>query len=497
MLDGQDGSVKQGRLKRDVGFVVVALSALSQEYGSGINFVMPHSLGRYPAVESLVPWAMLIAGLLLIPKVFLFCRYSAVMPRAGSTHVWLTRSAGPYLGFVIAFLWFVGICGAIGFLAFASATFVADALHAAGLTYSWAVSRWGHLLIGLAAIWIITGVHLSGVKNYGYIVYAAGILVIIAAAIVIITGFTADSHNVVRILSATSGLNLAPAPAHPSLSAFISTMALFMFAYGGLTAACSLGGETVNPTVSMPKGIVGGWAAALILYTLVAFGLFHAVPWWAAVKIASSHHAYLLTAPALIGLVQVKFIAVFLNLIVALVVIKTIAPQLLDASRYIFAWSEDCIIHRSFCRVNARQVPELALLVTSGIGSLFLIDAVFAGWAIGVIVRAASVAATFAVLGLGTLLLSWWPKWRQVHPFAEAVTKGVIVKILSIAALVIGIGLITFVVYKSGKPLYFQPWFQILIAVIIALILLWRAIASEANRTGVSLAERLCNPPLE
>jgi amino acid transporter len=78
-------------LIRVVGVVVVALSAVAQEYGSGINFVMPHSLESYPGVEGLVPLAMLVAGIVLIPQVVLFARYSIVMPRAGATYVWLTR----------------------------------------------------------------------------------------------------------------------------------------------------------------------------------------------------------------------------------------------------------------------------------------------------------------------------------------------------------------------------------------------------------------------
>ena len=61
-------------LIRAVGVVVVALSAVAQEYGSGINFVMPHSLETYPGAESLVPLAMLVAGLVLIPQVVLFVR---------------------------------------------------------------------------------------------------------------------------------------------------------------------------------------------------------------------------------------------------------------------------------------------------------------------------------------------------------------------------------------------------------------------------------------
>jgi basic amino acid/polyamine antiporter, APA family len=482
-------------LRRDVGAVVVALSALSQEYGSGINFVMPHSLARYPAIESLVPWAMLAAGLLLIPKVVLFSRYASIMPCAGSTYVWLTRAAGPYIGFLTAFLWFVGICGAIGFLAYASATFLAGALHAANLPNEWLLTPSGHLLVGLLAIWVLTGIHITGVKRYGYIVYAAGVLVIVAALIVILTGFFADAQHVVGTLSSLSNTKLEPLPSHPTASAFISTLALFMFAYGGLTAATSLGGETINPKIAMPRGIIAGWASALILYTLVAFSLFNAVPWWAAIKLAHGPYSYLLTAPGLVGLLQPKAVAVFLNGIIALVVLKTIAPQLLDASRYLYAWSRDGIVGFGLGTVNERGVPAVALLLTAVIGSIFLADAVFAGWAIGVIVRAASVAVSFSVLGLGTLLLSWWPAWSAQRSFSKEVTQGKIVKLASVAAILIGLMLISFVIYKPGTPVYFQPWFQIVIAMLVAFVVLGLAIARQ--RSKAAFLQRFHSHPAE
>ena len=71
------------RLAKTVGVAAILASALAQEYGSGINFVLTSSLGTYPAVMYLVPFAMMAAGLLLLPKVIIFMRFSEVMPRAG------------------------------------------------------------------------------------------------------------------------------------------------------------------------------------------------------------------------------------------------------------------------------------------------------------------------------------------------------------------------------------------------------------------------------
>jgi APA family basic amino acid/polyamine antiporter len=464
-----------GGLVRAVGVVVVALSAVAQEYGSGINFVMPHSLETYPGAENLVPLAMLVAGLVLIPQVVLFARYSIAMPRAGATYVWLTRGLGPYGGFAIAFLWFVGICGAIGFLAYATGTFLGDAAHATGSSVPWFTTPTGHLVTGLAAIWLLAALHISGVKNYGYLIYAAGVLVVVAAAIVIVAGFTATPATAVAQISAAAGIHPTPRAAHPSLTAFVSVIGLFMFAYGGLDASTSLAGEVADARKNMPRGIVAGWAIALVLYTLVSYALFHAVPWWSALPIVQSGHGDLLTTPALVGMLTPRAIDVFLNMLVALVVVKTIAPQLLDASRFLFAWAQDGFVPMGLAGTNDAHAPAAAVVLSGVLGSLFLLDAVFGGWQIGVALRAISIALVFSGLGLGTMLLAWWPRWRVPREFAPDCTRGAFVKLMAVCAVVIGVILAVSVIYEHGTAWYLQPWFQLSVAVLLSLALALRA----------------------
>jgi APA family basic amino acid/polyamine antiporter len=473
---------------------VVALSAVAQEYGSGINFVMPHSLESYPAVQGWVPLAMLVAGILLIPQVVLFARYSVVMPRAGATYVWLTRGLGPYVGFAIAFLWFVGICGAIGFLAYATGTFLGDAARASGFGTLFFTTSGGHLVTGLAAIWLLTALHVSGVRNYGYLIYAAGGLVLAAAAIVIVAGFAASPGDAVARISAVAGIHAAPRASHPSIAAFVSVIGLLMFAYGGLDASTSLAGEVTDARRNMPRGIVAGWAIALVLYTLVAYSLFHAVPWWTALPIVQSGKGYLLTTPALVGLLMPRAIDVFLNALVAIVVVKTIAPQLLDASRFLFSWAQDGFVPASLARTNAAHAPAAATVLSAVIGSLFLLDAVFGGWQIGVALRAMSIALVFGGLGLATILLAWWPSWRGQRAFALPCARGAVVKAMAVCALLIGVVLAVSVASEHGAPWYLQPWFQLAVATLLSVALALRA-HGRAALQGVDFFARFRTAP--
>lgn len=484
-----------GGLVRAAGVVVVALSAVAQEYGSGINFVMPHSLESYPGAQGLVPLAMLVAGIVLIPQVVLFARYSVVMPRAGATYVWLTRGLGPYAGFALAFLWFVGICGAIGFLAFATGTFLGDAAHASGFATQWFTTRSGHLATGLAAIWLLTALHVSGVRNYGYLIYAAGALVFVAAAIVIAAGFAATPASAVAKISAAAGIQVGPRPSQPSIAAFVSVIGLLMFAYGGLDASTSLAGEVTDARRNMPRGIVAGWAIALVLYTLVSYALFHAVPWWTALPIVQSGHGYLLTTPALVGMLTPRAVNVFLNALVAVVVVKTIAPQLLDASRFLFAWAQDGFIPEQLAGTNAAHAPAAAVVLSALIGSVFLLDATFGGWQIGVALRAVSIALVFGGLGLATVLLAWWRSWRAARAFAVECTRGALVRAMAVCAVAIGVILAVSVVNVPRTAWYLQPWFQLAVGVFVAVALAFRAHRRTTFQGGDFYARFRTAPP--
>jgi amino acid transporter len=245
----------------------------------------------------------------------------------------------------------------------------------------------------------------------------------------------------------------------------------------------------------MPRGIVAGWAIAVVLYTLVSYALFHAVPWWTALPIVQSGHGDLLTTPALVGMLTPRAVDVFLNVLVAIVVVKTIAPELLDASRFLFAWSQDGFVPERIAGTNAAHAPAAAVAVSAVIGSGFLVDAVFGGWQIGVALRAISIALVFSGLGLATLLLAWWPRWRRMRGFAPQCTSGALVKAMAVCAVVIGVILAVSVAYESGTAWYLQPWLQLAVATLLSLALAFQAQRRVVSQGGDFFARFRTPPP--
>ena len=475
------------RLAKVVGVAVILASALSQEYGSGINFVLTSSLGAYPKVTYLVPLAMVIAGIVLLPKVILFMRFSRVIPRAGSTYVWLTRSLNLPVGFVVAFLWFVGVVAGIGFLSFSFSSFLASTLETFGLPAGWAATHAGHVIIGLGLIWLIFGLHYSGVSRYGMFVLFIMGLVVVAACITMFYGFRTPQSTVLVAVQHVLGQappSPTPAQATPSMEAFISVVALFMFAYGGLTAATSLGGEARDATRTMPRGIFLGWLSAFILYSLVSLALFHAVPWWTVKPLVDSKHSELATTPGLIGLVAPRAIAVLVNVLVTLIVGKTVAPQMLDSSRYLFAWAQDGLLPKAFLHTARTKAPDVALLVTALLGSVFLLEATFFGWAIGVTLRAMSLVLVFGMLGVGVFNLRFNRAFTSF--WATTVVNRPSTLVAGALAIIVAIGLLQSIIIVPKTPWMFQPSFQALVAIVIA-IAIYLGASRAARRNGTDL----------
>lgn len=452
------------RLAKAVGVIAVMASAVSQEYGSGINFVLTNSLGPYPEIRSWAPLAMLVGGLLLLPKVTMFDRFSREMPRAGSTYVWLSRSVTAPVGFVVAFLWFVGVVAALGFLAFSFPTFIQGLLTLAGVHTGWPTSTTGHLVIGLALIWLIFALHYSGVGTYGQFVSIIFLVVLFAAISTIFFGFASSHADFVAGATKVAG-HVSTARVGPTTpGVFFSVVTVYLFSYGGLTAATSLGGETRNAERNIARGVWSAWGIALVLYTLISFAVFHAVPWQLVPGLMRSGQQSLATTPGLIGIVAPHVFAVILNIAVVLIVGKTVAPEMLDGSRYLFAWAQDRLLPRQILHTNRRHAPDVALLITAVIGSLFLVEATFYGFQIGVVIRSMSLVLVFGVLGVGVLHLRLNPRYREVS-WARRLARNPISIAAAVLAIVIAIVLEHSVLVVPGESAWFQPSVQALIAI--------------------------------
>ncbi len=486
------------RLAKAVGVFVIMASALSHEYGVTVNFAATQALSVYPLVQGLVPWAMLAAGIVLIPKVYLYMRFSRYAPRAGSVYVWIGRSLSLPVSFVLDFLNWVSLTAAMGFIAFAFGTFLGQALKSAGIPAGGVfLTPAGHIVLGAALIWAIYWAHVSGVGLYGMLVTVFFWIIAASALLIVGYGFATPPEHFIRLAQLKTGVTITPpssTPA-PSVAAFLAVTGLLVAAYGGLNGAPALGGEARDAERTVPLGLVLGWLAALVLYTLVVAALFHAAPWWAVVALLQNHQGGLATAPGLISLTAPPVLGVLLSLAVALIVAKTAVPQMLVCSRLVFAWAEDGLFPAAFLHTSPRKAPDAALRLTAGLATVFMLQSALVGWAIAIVIRAMVILIVLGVVAIGALNLHYNGRFRGVA-WAEGVGTGPGVVVAALAALVVSVVLLRSTAIVPHTAVVFQPVFQGVIAALIGAGI-YAAAHASAERRGFSLAQVAAELPTE
>jgi len=389
------------------------------------------------------------------------------------------------LGFVVNFIWWIGITASMGFLAFAFVPFLGQALAQAGMAGgAFFLSPAGHIIFGTLAIWIIYLLHFSGVGNYGTFVKVMLGFVLLAALITVVYGFGTSPGYYVNAVSNLTGKQFGfhNQFGSPSFSSFLALCTVFLFSYGGLSAAPTLAGEAKDAETTMPRGILYAWIISVVVYTLVTWATFHVAPWWASIELIKYKQSGLATVPGIIGVLAPRWIAVTVSLIVALLSGKCLAPEMMSSSRFIFAWAQDRVFPAVFARTTAGKSPYMALLLTAVLSNLFLVESALKGWQIGVVVRSISVLIVLLFTAVGLLNLKYNRRFAGIG-WAKSVGGGSGILVAALCAIVIALVLMAAVIRVPKTALVFQPFFQLIIGLIIGMgIWAWtKAKAAGAN----------------
>ena len=111
------------------------------------------------------------------------------------------------------------------------------------------------------------------------------------------------------------------------------------------------------------------------------------------------------------------------------------------ASRFCFAQAQDRMLPSVFAETSGRKVPLAALLLIAGLASLFLLQSVFAGWAMGVAVRSLAVLGMWLALAVGALNLHWHKGYRKTD-WGRGVKQQKLVVPTAIVSIILAVPLI-------------------------------------------------------
>ena len=251
------------------------------------------------------------------------------------------------------------------------------------------------LLISLAFVIVLAVVNFIGITESVVTnmvmtwVEVAGLVIIMIIGVVYIAQGEADFGVLVDFT----------ADGNP-IFALVAGVALAFFAMTGFENAANVAEETVDPARTFPRALVGGMAAAGVIYVLVAMTAALTVPIGTLEK---SDAALLEVVQAGILPVPVGVMTILFAVIAMVAITNTTLVSLVTQSRILYGMANEDVVPGVFARIHARRrSPWFALMfATLVVCTLLIVARVLNETGVrvegGVVARLATVTVVFTL----------------------------------------------------------------------------------------------------
>lgn len=331
---------------RQIGLAVATALVLGNMIGSGV-FLLPASLAPYGGY-SLGGWLVSACGALLLAGVFY--RLAKRAPRAGGPYAYSREAFGDCVGFLVAWVYWIGLVGSNAAIAVAFASYLSALVPAIG-----AEPLFG-ALAALAVIWGLTLVNIAGVRTAGAVQAWTTVLKVLPLLALAVFGLIHfDPHL------------LVPGPhAGSPLHALNVSVAATMFAFIGVECATIPAGHVRDPEQTIPRATLLGTVIAAAVYIACTLAVMGLLP---ATTLAHSQAPFADAARVLWG----GWAAYLIAAAAVVSCFGALNGWTLIAGQFPQAVARDGLFPRRLGAVTKRGAPVVALIVAAVIGSLVVL----------------------------------------------------------------------------------------------------------------------------
>lgn len=360
-------------------FVIV----ISAPAGSGILYYSVSTASAYPGGN--VGLSFLLGMFIVFPVIFLAAISSKMIPRSGSLYVLISRTISPGVGFVSAWLFFLGYTLSVGVVAFVITQVIGGVFVTAGLAGGISeLRRLGETLQnpywatagGSVLVFLTWFVVLRGVKVFRSVMRILFWIATGAALFTIGYFFFHSKGSIISLFNNIWGINafqrvISSASANgwstPAFSwnSTFSLLLVVLFSYGGLELISYASGETSNDKRNV-KAYLVAWLVLAFIYTALAFSVTHAFgDFISAYDFLVKKHPDVLGTimPGMSPSIPFYISSVMPNLWIGTLVsiclimwfVNTMIPYFFSPSRLIFALAMDHAIPESLADVDPRR----------------------------------------------------------------------------------------------------------------------------------------------
>lgn len=326
--------------------------------GIGI-FIAPPVVAQHvhSPVYFLLMW--IVGGLAALCGALCVAELGAMMPRAGGEYPYLRLAYGPGVAFSTGWLQLLATFpGSLAAMAVGTATFQLPVLLG-----DWVAQP---VDLGIATIdgptlWAIGIVVLLTALNHAGVVLSGAVQLVLTmvplATLLVVSLFVVGDVGTVEV-GPKLDLEVWPPPAAAALAAAYLPV---YFAYSGWNAALYIGGEIRDPARTLPRAVIGGTLAVLVLYVVLNAGFLTV---FGVHGLAGVGEAGTAAAGALFGRVGVVVVTVM----ILLAMLGSINGSVMTGSRIGYAMAEQGHFPAVGGRLDERfGTPVFALWAQAGL----------------------------------------------------------------------------------------------------------------------------------
>ncbi|MCP9890753.1 amino acid permease [Cyanobium sp. Aljojuca 7D2] len=345
-----------GRLLDILGLGFGLAGAVGGTIGAGILRTPGLVAAQLPS-PALVLAVWLAGGVYALLGAVCIAELAAALPQAGGWYVYAERAFGRQVGFLVGWTDWLAHCIGLAWVAttvgdYSLALLPADLLPA-GMPLEGSISKGLALLaIGLFSLIQLRGLRAGSTsQELLSLAKAVAFLALVAACFLLPIPTAAPIAPLSAEPMATLGWRNLSLAVVLALQAVITT-------YDGWASPVYFAEEFSEPGRDLPRSLIGGVLAVLVLYLLINLALLHVLP---IAQLASSSLPAAAAAQALAGPLGGLLITA-IALVSLLGLINTVV---MAAPRILFGLSRDGLLPSAVAAVNGGGTPAAALLITS------------------------------------------------------------------------------------------------------------------------------------
>ena len=329
-----------------LGFFMAVALVMGNMIGSGV-FLLPSSRAPFGGV-SLIGWIVSAAGAVLLALVFV--RLARFNPAAGGPYAYTRQAFGDLAGFLVAWGYWISVWSSMAALAVAFVGYLDPFIP------SLVRAPIPAALIAVAALWLLTGVNVWGVRTAAGVQLVTTVLKILPLVVVGVAGFFAfhPSHFAIADTS-VSGL----------AKGITSTATLTLWAFLGLECATIAAGTIRNPERTVPRATLVGTLLTAVIYIVCTVGVMGVLD---PALLARSTAPFADAARTLAG----DRAAAFIALGAATACFGALNGWILIGGQLPLAVAQNGLFPRVFGRLSKRGTPALGMIIGSALASALI-----------------------------------------------------------------------------------------------------------------------------